>query len=101
MTEKMYTTTEVGLIFRVAPKHALFWCHEKIIAAVKTPGGHWRVPKSAVQRFLPPDLDPDALLVGHTNFLPSSRDPRYRAAVNAYCYEVTVEQMGVPDDGAE
>lgn len=52
MTERMLTPGEVGRILRVHPRTVTRWAKTGHIAAIRTPGGHTRVPQSAVDALL-------------------------------------------------
>lgn len=44
---------ELAEIFRVDVKTAGRWCElGKVPGAIRTPGGHWRIPRSEVDKLL-------------------------------------------------
>jgi excisionase family DNA binding protein len=48
----MLTPAEIGRILRVDPKTVTRWARDGKLAAVRTPGGHWRFPVAVVLAFL-------------------------------------------------
>jgi excisionase family DNA binding protein len=48
----MLTPGEIGRIMRVDPKTVTRWARDGKLAAVCTPGGHWRFPRAVVLAFL-------------------------------------------------
>lgn len=46
----LMTTAEVAEGLRVDPKTVGRWCQTGRIKRVKTPGGHWRIPRSEFER---------------------------------------------------
>lgn len=50
--ERVYTASEVGVIFRVDPKTVTRWAAAGRIAFFRTPGGHRRYRESEVRRLL-------------------------------------------------
>jgi excisionase family DNA binding protein len=48
----MLTPAEIGRILRVDPKTVTRWARDGKLAAVRTPGGHWRFPLAVVLAFL-------------------------------------------------
>lgn len=50
--EKMYTTGEVARLLGVDYVTVARWARDGKIKAVRTPGGHWRIPESEVKRLL-------------------------------------------------
>lgn len=53
MTDEYLRIGEVAAIFRVDSKTAGRWCAQgKLPGAIRTPGGHWRVPRAAVDKLL-------------------------------------------------
>ena len=50
-TDEMLSTGKVAKIFGVSSNTVLNWIKEGKLDAVKTPGGHYRVPISAVREY--------------------------------------------------
>lgn len=51
-TDPLVTTRWVAEVFRVDPKTVTRWCKSGRLTAIKHPGGHWRVRRSAVDVLL-------------------------------------------------
>ncbi len=51
MMEKTFTTYQVAKIFDVEQKTVRRWIKNSKLAGFQTPGGHWRIPASEVERF--------------------------------------------------
>lgn len=50
--KEIYGTNEVAKILGVSPTTVWKWCKEGKIKCGKTPGGHFRIPRSEVERLL-------------------------------------------------
>lgn len=50
--ERLLTPGEVARIFRVDPKTVSRWAQAGKLTCIRTPGGHYRFPESAVIPFL-------------------------------------------------
>lgn len=48
----LMTPSEVANFFRVDPKTVTRWAKQGILPSVKTPGGHRRYPRAAVEKLL-------------------------------------------------
>jgi len=57
---KMYPVSEAGKILGVSYPALKQWIYTRKIKTVKTPGGHYRIPESEIDRLLPdiPPRDP-------------------------------------------
>jgi len=57
---KMYPVSEAGKILGISYPALKQWIYTRKIQAVKTPGGHYRIPESEIDRLLPdiPARDP-------------------------------------------
>ena len=51
-TPRLYSVNEVAEIFAVNTDTVLRWCSLKRIRSLRTPGGHLRIPESAVTRLI-------------------------------------------------
>ncbi|HWC20179.1 MAG TPA: helix-turn-helix transcriptional regulator [Terriglobales bacterium] len=60
MRTKMYPVSEAGKILGVSYPALKQWIYRKKIKTVRTPGGHYRIPESEIDRLLPnvPARDP-------------------------------------------
>ena len=52
MKEKMYSTGEVARLLGVDYATVARWARTGKIKAIRTVGGHWRIPESEVKRLL-------------------------------------------------
>jgi excisionase family DNA binding protein len=59
-TERYLTPGEVADLFRVDPKTVTRWAARGRIDSIQTPGGHYRIPESAVHAQLRPARSPAA-----------------------------------------
>ncbi len=80
-TRDYYTTTEAAKHLAVSPDTVLKWVKAGKIASYRTPGGHARIPRQAI----------DSLLPGGLSVQPSGTD-----VVPRYCWDFHTEQ-GVID----
>lgn len=49
----MLSTGEVGRALRVAPATVKRWCEQGLVeGAFRTPGGHWRIPRAALDAIM-------------------------------------------------
>ena len=55
MEEKMYSTGEVAEMLGVDYATVARWARTGKIKAIRTVGGHWRIPESEVKRLLNQD----------------------------------------------
>ncbi|WP_433444528.1 helix-turn-helix domain-containing protein [Nonomuraea sp. CA-141351] len=51
-SERLFLPWEVAALMRVDPKTVTRWAQKGRISSILTPGGHRRIPSSAVQRLL-------------------------------------------------
>ena len=50
--DRLLTLAEVAALFSVGEDTALRWGRKRRLGSVRTPGGQWRFPESAVRSFL-------------------------------------------------
>ena len=55
--DPLLTPAEVAKLLRVHPKSVTRWAQAGMIECIKTPGGHRRFRRSAVERFVVPRRD--------------------------------------------
>lgn len=53
MSGDLLTVQEVAVLFRVDEKSVIRWLHLGKLEGIRTPGGQWRIPRAAVEPFLP------------------------------------------------
>lgn len=53
--DPLLTPTEVAQLFRVDPKTVTRWANDGRLFSFRTPGGHFRIPTSAIATHLPPE----------------------------------------------
>lgn len=58
---EMYKLDDVADMFRVGRRTVTRWAREGRIPHIKTPGGHCRFPKDAVDRILMDQLEPKSM----------------------------------------
>lgn len=55
MSERLWRPGEVAALMRVDPKTITRWVHEGRLPAIRTPGGRYRIPDSAVRDLFTPE----------------------------------------------
>ena len=58
MSEYYYSANELAKKFNVSKSTVIKWIHEKKLKAIKL-GDIWRIPESAVQKFIVSNTDTD------------------------------------------
>lgn len=49
---QLLTVSEVGRMFRADPKTVRMWIKAGLLSAIRTPGGHFRIPEDEVRGLL-------------------------------------------------
>jgi excisionase family DNA binding protein len=52
MPEKLYTPSEVAVMFGVTPYTVRLWIKYEKIRGIKLPNRQWRIPQSALEEFV-------------------------------------------------
>ncbi len=74
MDRRYYTTSQAADLLAVSSDTVLKWVRQGKISSYRTPGGHARIPREAVERLLPVQINGQSL--------PSAEPPAYH-----YCWE--------------
>ena len=84
MLKELLSTGEVASLCSVTPDAVLKWVKTGKISAIKTPGGHFRIPRSAI----PKDIVQQTSLTSQTNQLRAFQ----------YCWEFNTRSQLIPQD---